>query len=84
VSLREQIAALTKQLSIKNERDRSQHIPSSYKSEEEDAHMEDENGNPVAEHRVRRHQPLVQAQANRWESGSKLDILEFNEGLDVN
>jgi hypothetical protein len=60
-SLREQIAALTKQLSIKNERDRSQHIPSPHKSEEEDAHMEDENGNPFAERGVRRHQPLVQA-----------------------
>jgi hypothetical protein len=30
---------------------------------------------------VHRHQPFVQAQANRWESGFKLDILEFNRGL---
>jgi hypothetical protein len=43
--------------------------------------MEDENGNHVAERGVHRHQPLVQAQANQWESGFKLDILEFNGGL---
>jgi hypothetical protein len=42
-SLREQIAALTKQLSIKNERDRRRHIPSPPESEKEDARMEDEN-----------------------------------------
>jgi hypothetical protein len=47
-SLREQIAALTKQLSIKNERDRSRHIPSPHELEEEDARMEDEKGNPFA------------------------------------
>jgi hypothetical protein len=39
--------------------------------------VEDEDGNPFAEHRVHMHQPLVQAQANRWESGFKLDIPEF-------
>jgi hypothetical protein len=43
--------------------------------------VEDENGNPFAEHGVHRHQPLVQAQANRWESSFKLDIPEFNGGL---
>jgi hypothetical protein len=80
-SLREQIVALTKQLSIKNERDRSRHIPSPHESKEEDAHMEDENGNPFAEHGVHRHQPLVQAQANRWESDFKLDIPKFNRAL---
>jgi hypothetical protein len=80
-SLREQIAALTKQLSIKNERDRSQHIPSLHESEKEDARMEDENGNPFAERIVHRHQPLVQAQANRWESGFKLDIPKFSGAL---
>jgi hypothetical protein len=42
---------------------------------------EDENGNPFAERGVHRHQPLVQAQANRWESSFKLNILEFNGGL---
>jgi hypothetical protein len=40
--------------------------------------MEDENGNLFAERGVHRYQPLVQAQANRWESGFKLDIPEFN------
>jgi hypothetical protein len=30
---------------------------------------------------VHRHQPLVQAQANQWESDFKLDILEFNGGF---
>jgi hypothetical protein len=43
--------------------------------------MEDGNGNPFAERRVHKHQPLVQAQANRWEFGFKLDIPEFNGGL---
>jgi hypothetical protein len=43
--------------------------------------MEDDNGNPFAERGVHRHQPLVQAQANRWESGFKLDISKFNWGL---
>jgi hypothetical protein len=76
-SLREQIAALTKLLSIGSGRDRRQHIPSPHDSEEEDAYVEDEDGNPFAERRVHRHQPLVQAQANRWESGFKLDIPEF-------
>jgi hypothetical protein len=76
-SLREQIAALTKPLSIGSGRDRRRHIPSPHDSEEEDAYVEDEDGNPFAERRVHRHQPLVQAQANRWESGFKLDIPEF-------
>jgi DNA primase len=78
-SLREQIAVLTRQLSIKNVQDRHRHIP--HDLEEEDAHMENENGNPFAECGVHRHQPLVQAQANQWESGFKLDIPEFNGGL---
>jgi hypothetical protein len=43
--------------------------------------MKDENRNPFAECRVHMHQPLVQAQANRWESGFKLNIPEFNGGL---
>jgi hypothetical protein len=76
-SLREQIVALTKLLSIGSGRDRRRHIPSLHNSEEEDAHVEDEDGNPFAESRVHGHQPLVQAQANRWESGFKLDIPEF-------
>jgi hypothetical protein len=76
-SLREQIVALTKLLSIGNGRDGLQHIPSPHDSEEEDAHVEGEDGNPFAERRVHGHQPLVQAQANRWESGFKLDIPEF-------
>jgi hypothetical protein len=61
VSLREQIAALTKQLSIESGRDKHRHIPSLHESKEDDACMEDEDGNPFAEHRVHRHQPLVQA-----------------------
>jgi hypothetical protein len=43
--------------------------------------MEDEDGNPFAGRGVHGHQPLVQAQANRWESGFKLDVSEFNGGL---
>jgi hypothetical protein len=43
--------------------------------------VENEYGNPFAKHGVRRHQPLVQAQANRWESCFKLDIPKFNGGL---
>jgi hypothetical protein len=80
-SLREQIAALTKQLSIGSGRDRRWHIPSSHESKEEDTRMEDEDGNPFAGRGVHVYQPLVQAQANRWESDFKLDILEFNRGL---
>jgi hypothetical protein len=76
-SLREQIAVLTRQLSIKNVQDRRRHIPLPHDSEEEDACVEDENKNPFAEHEVHRHQPLVQAQANRWESGFKLNTPEF-------
>jgi hypothetical protein len=76
-SLREQIVALTKLLSIGSSRDRRRHIPSPHDSEEEDAHVEDEDGNPVVERRVHGHQPLVQAQANRWESGFKLNIPKF-------
>jgi hypothetical protein len=76
-SLRKQIVALTKLLSLGSGRDRCRHIPSPHDSEEEDTHVEDENGNPFAERRVHGHQPLVQAQANRWESDFKLDIPEF-------
>ena len=43
--------------------------------------MKDEDGNPCAGRGVHEHQPLVQAQANLWESGFKLDIPKFNEGL---
>jgi hypothetical protein len=43
--------------------------------------MEDEDENPFAEHRVHRNQPLVQDQANRWESGFKLNIPEFQGWL---
>jgi hypothetical protein len=80
-NLRKQIAGLTRQLSIKNVQDKRRHIPSPHDSEEEDARVVDENGNPFAERGVHRHQPLVQAQANQWESGFKLDIPEFNGGL---
>jgi hypothetical protein len=76
-SLREQIAALTKQLSIESGQDKCWHIPSLHESEEEDVCMEDEDENPFAERRVHEHQPLIQAQANRWESGFKLNIPEF-------
>jgi hypothetical protein len=79
-SLREQIAALTKLLSIGSGRDRRWHIPSPHDSEEEDTHVEDEDGNPFAECGVHGHQPLVQSQANRWESKFKLNIPEF-QGL---
>jgi hypothetical protein len=82
-SLREHVAVLTRQLSIKNVQDRRQHIPSPHDWEKEDAHVENENKNPFVEHGVHKHQPLVQAQANRWESGFKLDILEFSEGLQL-
>jgi hypothetical protein len=40
--------------------------------------VENEYGNPFAEGGVHKHQPLVQAQANRWESSFKFDIPEFN------
>jgi hypothetical protein len=76
-SLREQIAALTKLLSIESGRDRSWHIPSPLELEEDAAIMEDEDEDPFAERGVHMHQPLVQAQANRWESGFKLDTPEF-------
>jgi hypothetical protein len=64
-SLREQIAALTKLLSIESGRDRSRHIPSLPKSEEDDAIVEDEDRDPFAERGVHKHQLLVQAQANQ-------------------
>jgi hypothetical protein len=46
--------------------------------------VENEYGNPFAECGVHRHQPLVQAQDNRWESDFKLDNPELNGGLDAN
>jgi hypothetical protein len=76
-SLREQIVALTKLLSIGSGQDRRRHIPSPHESEEDDAIVEDEDRDPFAERGVHKHQPLVQAQANRWESGFELDTLEF-------
>jgi hypothetical protein len=45
--------------------------------------MEDDDGNPFAERGVHGHQPLVQAQANRWESGFKLNIPEFQGWLQL-
>jgi hypothetical protein len=59
--LREQIAVLTRQLSIKNVQDRRRHIPSPHNSKKEDARVENEYGNPFPKRGVRRHQPLVQA-----------------------
>jgi hypothetical protein len=80
--LREQIEALTKQLSIGGGRERHRHIPLPHSSVEEDEQsMEDEDRNPFVEHGVCRCQPLVQAYANQWESSFKLDILESNGGL---
>ena len=61
VSSREQIKALTKLMSNGSGRNRCWHIPSPHKSEEEDAYVEDEDGNPFAERGVQKHQPLVQA-----------------------
>jgi hypothetical protein len=72
-SLREQIAALPKLLSIGSGRDRRRHIPLQHELEKDDTIVEDEDGDPFAERGVHMHQPLVQAQANRWESGFKLD-----------
>ena len=43
--------------------------------------MEDEDGNLFTGRGVQEHQPLVQAQANWWDSGFKLDIPKFNGGL---
>ena len=43
--------------------------------------MEDEDRNPFVEHGVRGRQPHVQTHTNRWEFGFKLDIPEFNGGL---
>jgi hypothetical protein len=59
-SLREQIVALTKLLSIQSGRDRSRHISSTPESEEDDAIVEDEDGDPFVERGVHMHQPLVQ------------------------
>jgi hypothetical protein len=58
MSLREQIEALTKLMSNGSGRNRHRHIPSPHKSEEEDAQVENEDGNPFAECRVHGHQPL--------------------------
>jgi hypothetical protein len=80
-SLREQIAALTKQLSIESGQDRRRHIPSPHESERDDTCMEDEDENPFVERGVHRHQPLVLAQANKWKSGFKLNVPEFQGWL---
>jgi hypothetical protein len=45
--------------------------------------MEDEDGNPFEERGVHGHQPLVQAQANRWEFRFKLNIPEFQGWLQL-
>jgi hypothetical protein len=81
-SLTEQIEVFTKQLSIEGGRERRCHIPSSRGLKEEyEQGMEDEDGNPFVKCGVHGHQPLVQAHANRWESGFELNILKFNGGL---
>jgi hypothetical protein len=52
--------------------------------EEED---EDDNSygsaNPFAKCLTQRHCPPVQAHANQWESGFKLDIPEFSRGMQL-
>ena len=59
VSLREQIEAFTKLMANGSGRNKRRHIPSPHELEEEDARVEDEDGNPFAERGVHRHQPLV-------------------------
>ena len=81
--LEETKCTLTKQLSIGGGRNRCRHIPSSHESEEEDAHVEDEDGSPFVERGVHGCQPLLQAQANRWEFSFKFNIPEFNGGLQL-
>jgi hypothetical protein len=80
VSLREQINAFTKLMSNESGRFKCQHISLPYESEEEDTRVEDEDGNLFGERGVYRHQPLVQAQANQWESSFKLNIPKFRKG----
>jgi hypothetical protein len=43
--------------------------------------MENKDGNPFAKRGVHGHQPLIQSQANWWESGFKLNIPEFQGWL---
>jgi hypothetical protein len=57
----------------------------SVRKEEEEERDDDGYGsaNPFVEHRTQGRQPLAQAQANRWESGLKLDIPEFSGGMQL-
>jgi hypothetical protein len=74
-SLREQIAALTKLLSIRSGRDRRRHIYPHRTNRRRKTHvwrMKTETLLRSTERGVHRRQPLVQVQANRWESGLNL------------
>jgi hypothetical protein len=64
-SSRDQIEALTKQLSNRGGQRGRRHTPSPHVSEEEDEQsVEDGFGNPFVKRGVHGHQPLVQAHAN--------------------
>ena len=78
--MEEQFEALTKQhavLAVVNQP--RNHSPTLRFVEEDkvDYNVEDEMENLLAGHRRRREKPLVSYNSNRWESGFKLDILEF-------
>ena len=52
--------------------------------EEEDEHDDEyESEIPSAEHQTQGRQPLAQVHATRWENRLKLDILEFQKGLQL-
>jgi hypothetical protein len=73
-SLRDQIEALSKQVANVGGCREHQHISSPHVSKQSDG---DGSENPFVELGVHGHQPLIQAHANQWEFGFKLNIPKF-------
>jgi hypothetical protein len=81
-AIRAQIEDLIFQLAESHLYDKCQRRTPPLQVEDED---EDDNGygstNPFAERQTQGRRPPMQAHANQWESGFKLDIPEFSRGM---
>jgi hypothetical protein len=83
-AMRAQIEDLTNQLAESRLYDRRRRrTPPRQEEEEDEGDYGYESANPFAKCRTQGRQPPAQAHANRWESGFKLDILEFSGGCNL-
>jgi hypothetical protein len=82
-ALRARIEDLTRQLDESRLYDIRRRRRTPPQQEEEDSGSDDSYGaaNHFAERQTQGRRPPAQAHANRWESGFKLDIPEFSEGM---